>query len=145
MWVWSDLEWQTTQLCGDQLWITRSSWTIWYSFQFLEFGQTNSIFWIEPPLYSCFNLCKWFAGPNGDGVIPNGWIEHSRTTLNAIITFRWIKNAVLSYRWKPGYGLIKVTCYLLVRSLLCILFKFCRRGLFELNVQLTYFCNISDV
>ena len=27
-------------------------------------------------------------GPNRDGIIPNGWIEHSRTTLNAVITFR---------------------------------------------------------
>ena len=56
-----------------------------------------------------FNLFKTIAGPNGDGVIPNGWIEHSRTTLNAIITFRWIKNAVLSCRWKSRFGLIKVT------------------------------------
>ena len=28
-------------------------------------------------------------GPNRDGIIPNGWIEHSRTTLNAVITFRY--------------------------------------------------------
>ena len=36
----------------------------------------------------CIEINCGLPGPNGDGIIANGWIEHGRTTLNAIITFR---------------------------------------------------------
>ena len=36
----------------------------------------------------CREINCGLPGPAGDGVIPNGWVEHSSTTLNSVITFR---------------------------------------------------------
>ena len=38
---------------------------------------------------TCVEINCGLPGPDGSGRIPNGWIEHGRTTLNAVITFRY--------------------------------------------------------